>query len=352
MKTKSIKYLITLGFIVALIIVFSPETVNAQRMGHASPRGGGGGSRQAVSRPAPAPQNRSINGGSTRPAPKRPSTPAMQQNKATRLQTSSSNIQRPAANNNAKANSNNPAGGNSRDNSGSRNVNAGNKVNTGDRNINTGDRNINAGNKVNIDNSRKNINIDNSRNINVNRNVVVRPPYRPSPRPPYYYGGFHYNCFHPYHYHPYRPFYWGSMWHPWGFFVATLATTAIIISVQNQQYHYDQGVYYIQSDGGYTVVEAPVGATVKVIPESSQTVVINETTNNYYYGGTYYEKSDEGYTVVPPTAGAVVENLPEGGEEVKIGDVTYVQVGDVYYQPIEQDGKNMYEVVEVQEAEQ
>ena len=56
----------------------------------------------------------------------------------------------------------------------------------------------------------------------------------------------------------------------------------------------------------------------------------------------YYEKADSGYTVVSPTAGTVIENLPEGGEEVKIGEVTYVQFGDVYYQPIVQDGQNMY----------
>ena len=105
----------------------------------------------------------------------------------------------------------------------------------------------------------------------------------------------------------------------------------------------------MQSGGGYTVVQAPVGATIKVLPEGSQTVVVNETTNNYYYGGTYYEKSNDGYTVVPPTAGTIVENLPEGGEEVKIGDVTYVKVGETYYQPIEKDGKNMYEVVNVEE---
>jgi hypothetical protein len=139
------------------------------------------------------------------------------------------------------------------------------------------------------------------------------------------------------------------MWHPWGFFVATIAATAIIVSVENQQYHYDQGVYYVQSGSGYTVVQAPVGATITTLPANSQTVVVNETTNNYYYGGTYYEKSDGGYTVVPPTAGTVVESLPEGGEEIKIGDVTYVKVGETYYQPIEQDGKNMYEVVEVEE---
>jgi hypothetical protein len=123
----------------------------------------------------------------------------------------------------------------------------------------------------------------------------------------------------------------------------------MIISVQSQQYYYDQGVYYVAGSGGYTVVPAPVGATVTTLPSNTQTVVINETTNNYYYGGTYYEKSPEGYTVVPPTAGSLVENLPEGGEEVRVGDVTYVKLGETYYQPVEMDGKSMYEVVEVKE---
>jgi len=172
---------------------------------------------------------------------------------------------------------------------------------------------------------------------------------RPYGRPPYVYGGYRYNCYHPYHYHPYRPFYWGPVWHPWGFFAATLATTAIIVAVENQQYHYDQGVYYMPSNGGYTVVQAPIGATITTLPTNTQTVVVNETTNNYYYGGTYYEKGSGGYTVVAPTAGTVVENLPEGGEETKIGDVTYVKVGETYYQPFEQDGKNVYEVVLIEE---
>ena len=170
---------------------------------------------------------------------------------------------------------------------------------------------------------------------------------RPYPRPPHAYGGHSYYAYHPYHYHPYHPHVWGPVWHPWGFFVATMAATAIIVTVASQQYHYDQGVYYVTSGSGYTVVPAPVGATVVSLPPGSQTVVINETTNNYYYGGTYYEKKPEGYVVVPPTAGAVVENLPEGGKEVKLGEVTYVQVGETYYQPIVQDGKNMYEVVDV-----
>ncbi len=218
--------------------------------------------------------------------------------------------------------------------------------------VSTGDKTNVSGNNVNIDNSKKNVNVNNSTNVNVNVNkstVVVANP-RPYTRPPYAYGGHSYYAYHPYHYHPYHPYVWGPVWHPWGFFVATMAATAIIVTVANQQYHYDQGVYYVASNGGYTVVPAPVGATIVSLPPGSQTVVINETTNNYYYGGTYYEKKPSGYVVVPPTAGAVVEKLPEGGKEVKVGDVTYVQVGETYYQPITKEGKDMYEVVDVKES--
>lgn len=235
--------------------------------------------------------------------------------------------------------------------------NVGDKTNTigsGNKNTNIGsgnnsnNTNISTGNKLNIDNSKNtnvNINVNNSTHIN---NGYPRGSYRPYTRPPYRYGGMSFYCHFGYSYHPYRPFYWGPVWHPWGFFITAMAATAIIISVENQQYHYDQGVYYVASNGGYTVVPAPVGATITTLPPNSQTVVVNETVNNYYYGGTYYEKSDKGYTVVPPTAGTIVEHLPEGAKEEKVGDQIFMKLGEVYYQPIKKDGKDMYEVVTVE----
>jgi hypothetical protein len=257
------------------------------------------------------------------------------------------------------------AGTRSNSNAGTRNkqaatdrVNGSNNGNNANNNFNrtkTTDRsgnNINSGNKnVNVDNSTKNVNInvDNSKNISAGNNTVVRRNvYTPYTRPPYRYGGHAYYSHHPYHYHPYQPYHWGPLWHPWGFVVATLATTAVIVSIHNQQYHYDQGVYYVAASGGYTVVPAPVGATITTLPPNTQTVVVNQTTNNYYYGGTYYEKTDKGYTVVPPTAGTIVEKLPEGGKEVTIGSQKYVQFGETYYQPVKKDGKDVYEVVEVE----
>jgi hypothetical protein len=129
---------------------------------------------------------------------------------------------------------------------------------------------------------------------------------------------------------------------------AAQAAPAAPTAPVTEQYQYDNGVFYKQVDGGYKAVPAPAGATVSTIPKDAETVVVNETTTNFYYGGTYYEKSDKGYTVVPPTAGSVVSNLPEGGKEVKLGEQSYVQVGDTFYQPTQKDGKDVYEVAQVE----
>nr|WP_297691461.1 DUF6515 family protein [uncultured Eudoraea sp.] len=34
-----------------------------------------------------------------------------------------------------------------------------------------------------------------------------------------------------------------------------------------------------------------------------------------------------------------------------MGDQTYVKFGDIYYQPIQLDGEDMYEIVDVKEEE-
>jgi hypothetical protein len=139
-----------------------------------------------------------------------------------------------------------------------------------------------------------------------------------------------------------------------------LATTAIIVSIVNdngndkddkEEYHYENGTYYMKTEDGFVAVQAPVGAQVPEIPKEAETVKVSETVNNYYYGGAFYEQNADGYIVVPATAGTIVPNLPEGGEEIKIGDQTYVQFGETYYQPIQVDGKNMYEIVEVKKEE-
>ncbi|MBL7471174.1 DUF6515 family protein [Robertkochia sediminum] len=200
-----------------------------------------------------------------------------------------------------------------------------------------------------------NYRVDNRyKNNRYRRYHYVRPSYRPYYRPPYIWGNYYFYSHRPYWYHPYRPYYWGSIRRPLGFFITTLAATAIIVSITNDnnddRYYYDDGHFYIPADNGYRLVEAPVGARVQSIPDSAERVQVTENTYNYYYGGSYFEENEDGYVVVPATAGTIVPHLPDGGEEVRIGDRTYVRFGETYYQPIQLDGKNMYEIVEMEET--
>jgi hypothetical protein len=369
MKRKCFQ-MIQIGAAVLVLLITMPTDSIAQRKSS-------GGAARPSAKPAAKPA-------ATKPAA-RPS--ATQQSTKPSSAQRPSNVQKPSA----------QGGQNDRD----RDLNRGN--NAGGRGGGKG-TNI-SNNKVNVDKSRGdvNINVDNSKDVRVRntRNTTVRHNHynRPYGRPPHVYGGYRYRCYHPYYYHPYRPFIWGPVWHPWGFFITTLAATAIIVSfadadlpkqvgpqefyvlntntyaeapyvrsgpsmnyfepfaetsskgMQDGEYYYDQGVFYLKEKGGYTVVAAPVDAVIKTLPEGYETVVVDEEskTTNYYWGGTFYEKTTKGYKVVPPTAGTVVQNVSEGGEEVKMGEVTYVKFGETYFQPVQVNGKNMYEVADVEE---
>lgn len=336
MKTLNNKFSLAIGLIFLMVFSIAEQGLAQRFAGR-----GGGGARPAASRPTTSrpTQARPASRPSTQSRPTTQSRPSTTQSRQATRPTNRESLN---GGSNRVTNSKKPENkvGSIRDND------SGNRTN----NINTGDRGSN--NRVNVDRSRGdvNVNINNSRNTVVrnNRNVAYRPPYRPYPRPPYMWGGFGFSWYRPYYYHPFVPFYWGPVWHPWGFFVATLAVTAIVVSVDNQDYHYDEGVFYVKETDGYVVVEAPQGANVTVIPKESEVVEVSPTVNNYYYGGTFYEQKDGTYTVVPPPAGSVVSNLPEGAEEVKVGDQTFVKYGDTYYMPVEVDGKNMYEIVQVE----
>ncbi len=169
--------------------------------------------------------------------------------------------------------------------------------------------------------------------------VPVRPvpvvPLRPIPAP------------YPYFYHPFVPYYWGAYWHPIGFVAATIATTAIVVTIANQSYHYDEGVYYIEQSDGYKVVPAPVGAVVPSIPEGAKKITV-EGQKYYYYGGTFYIKSKGNYKVVVAPAGAVVTHLPDGVIETTVNGQKYLLFNNTYYQPIQQNGQNAYVVIKME----
>jgi hypothetical protein len=174
-------------------------------------------------------------------------------------------------------------------------------------------------------------------NTNVRQNVNVRENI-------YHTGGD--RGAHPYYFHPYHPYYWGPRWHPVGFFLGALAANAIRLSIAGQYYYYDDGCYYLPSNGGYSVVPPPVGAVVSYLPDGYETTMVGNDTF-YYYGGAFYINTGQGYQVVVAPPGAVVTQIPVGAIDQNINGEDLLVYNNTYYQPISQDGQDAYEVVQV-----
>jgi hypothetical protein len=184
-------------------------------------------------------------------------------------------------------------------------------------------------------------------------------------RPPFMWGGMSVFMFRPFFFFPFAPMFWGPMWHPWGFHAPMPPPQSQVVNVRNEtnvfnetnvtnitnvtnvvnEFQYFEGVFYQKDDEGYVVVPAPLGASVKSIPDNYEKVEVGENEFHYYWGGAFYEKKGNEFIVVAPTAGALVSNISEGGEEVKLGEKVMYRFGETYYMPVQVDGKNMYEIV-------
>jgi hypothetical protein len=297
---KNISILLTF----LLISLLSINNATAQRMKHGSGRHGGG---------------HSINGGAKHSS-NRPQTQQYNKSKSkpsTASHAKPSSGTKPNTGNRSKSNVNNKSGNT--------------KIQGGDKSKNV------SGNKTNIDrsNTNVNVNVDNSKDIHVDNRHSNN-----------YYNGR--RGYHPYYYHPYRPYYYGPYYHPVGFFVATMFTAAVIITIESQPqpYYYYNGIYYVQATGGYTVVAAPTNITVNTLPEGMEKITLNSD-EYYYFGGAFYVKTKDSYKVIEAPDGAIITNIPDGGEEVEIDGNKYVKYNNTYFQPLTQDGKNMYQVVAV-----
>lgn len=284
----SFRIFFSLGFFVLMTVLLTlPQAGHAQRMSHPNYNGGGRPSAapsQNFNRPAPA-----VN----RPPQQMPARPAEQPRQAENRQT------------------------------------------------------INGGGNMNHDYNQHNYNRNTAsyrppvtvqRNVTVQHNVIVHENAN------VYHN--HYQPVHAYSYHPYHPYYWGHNWHPLGYFAASLARDALLVSIANRQYYYDEGVYYQPSAGGYSVVPAPVGATVSSLPPGYETTMVGND-YYYYYGGAFYIDTGNGYQVVPAPYGAVVTQIPDGAIQQDINGQTYLVYNNTYYQPVSQNGTDAYEVVQV-----
>jgi hypothetical protein len=148
------------------------------------------------------------------------------------------------------------------------------------------------------------------------------------------------------------------VWHPIGFLVTTLAVTAIVVSIADDDgnsssstdtsigsVYYDQGVYYEKTaDGQYKAIPPPEGAQIASLPEGYTSVSASGKDYGYYQGDFYVEGADGTYVVTAAPVGAIVPYLPDAAEEHEgDGTTTYTYSG-VTYQPVSLEGDTSYVV--------
>lgn len=105
-----------------------------------------------------------------------------------------------------------------------------------------------------------------------------------------------------------------------------------------------QGVYY-SHNGYYSSYYAPrIGLNVNVLPYGFYPFYYGPSLY-YYGGGMYYQQTDNTFTVVEPPIGAEVKQLPDNAQSIVINGVQYYELNGVYYQPItKDDGSFSYQI--------
>lgn len=117
------------------------------------------------------------------------------------------------------------------------------------------------------------------------------------------------------------------------------------VEVGGFTYRYDQGVFWLHQGATYTVVTAPVGATVDELPQGV-TRIVSGTRSVWYFFGTFFGEKGGAYEVIKPAAGLTVFYLPDGYGQEKVEGVVRYRFGDVLYKPVFIQGILAYQVVE------
>ncbi len=169
--------------------------------------------------------------------------------------------------------------------------------------------------------------------------------------------------------------YYGSLYYPWlGFGYWALPYGCYPFYWGSSQYYYGDGFYYQYDGGQYTVVEPPVGAEIKSLPDDAKPIMIN---GEQYYEekGVYYQpvKKDDGTMVyqvagkdgelntgqtgvasVIPKVGDIVPQLPTDCRKVRLNGATYyISEDGIYYQEtVDANGNKAYKIVALDSGDQ
>jgi len=133
-----------------------------------------------------------------------------------------------------------------------------------------------------------------------------------------------------------------------GAVITKLPSGIIIISHKGKRIHYHNGVFYkAKGAASFSVVSAPIGLRLKVLPTGHKEIVYGKRHYFYHYGTFYkHSKAKDDYEVIEAPLGADVDAIPDGYKMEEIDGVTYYTLEDVKYMEKTNGTETLYEVVE------
>ncbi len=103
--------------------------------------------------------------------------------------------------------------------------------------------------------------------------------------------------------------------------------------------------YYYNYHGYYNAYYLPrLGYSLSVLPYGYYPFFWGPY-QYYYSAGLFYQYNNNQYTVVEPPIGAAIKDLPDNAQSIVINGVQYYELNGVYYEPItKDDGSVVYQV--------
>ncbi|MFW5762443.1 MAG: DUF6515 family protein [Cyclobacteriaceae bacterium] len=121
----------------------------------------------------------------------------------------------------------------------------------------------------------------------------------------------------------------------YGVAVRCIPQRVVVVSKRPFLLHYHQGIYYREEKPEtYIVVVPEPGVRVSSLPGDAITVQVDNSEYQYYFGTFYVLKKDE-YEVVDPPEGAVVNALPDGYEVKEVDGREFYVLHGTYFQEVE-----------------
>jgi hypothetical protein len=110
-------------------------------------------------------------------------------------------------------------------------------------------------------------------------------------------------------------------------------------------YHYG-GRYYGYSGNMYSMVAAPIGIHLRLLPVGTRRVFIDGVPHSYYAGVYYRGIGGNEYEVVEPSIGTIVPELPDDNvEEVMLNGQRLYEYDHILYKSVVTKNGVQYEVV-------